>query len=303
VEKTIDKVTYKSKLVRVQRLVNIRSAKAYRAVSNKSLCILTGLNPIDIKVEEAFQFYHLNKGSTKEEALVDRDMEVKYCHHPTEMINFLTENNEETSTIQMFTDGSKSEQGVGAGVAIFKSGTHIKSLKYKLNKKMHQQSSRATGDIESTRVYRNLQTEDKMTTIYTDSRMTLVSLKSSKIHTFLIEEMRRKLMEMEKINWKVQLCWVKAHVGIQENKLADTLAKEAATNADIIECYKKVPKSVVISELGEISVEKWQREWDQTTKGKITKEYLPIVADRLNMKINITHNFTSMVTGHGNIRS
>jgi len=59
----------------------------------------------------------------------------------------------------------------------------------------------------------------------------------------------------------------------------------------------------VISELGEISVEKWQREWDQTTKERITKEYFPLVADRLNMKINITHNFTSMVTGHGNIRS
>jgi hypothetical protein len=70
-----------------------------------------------------------------------------------------------------------------------------------------------------------------------------------------------------------------------------------------MECYKKVQKSVVISELGEISVEKWQREWDQTTKGKITKEYFPIVADRLNMKINITYNFTSMVMGHRNIRS
>jgi hypothetical protein len=59
----------------------------------------------------------------------------------------------------------------------------------------------------------------------------------------------------------------------------------------------------VISELGEISVEKWQREWNQTTKGKITKEYFPVVDDRLNMKINITHNFTFMVTGHGNIKS
>jgi hypothetical protein len=73
--------------------------------------------------------------------------------------------------------------------------------------------------------------------------------------------------------------------------------------ADIIECCKKVPKSVVISELGEISAEKWQSKWDQTTKGKITKEYFPIIADRLNKKINITHNFTSIVTGHGNTRS
>jgi len=104
-------------------------------------------------------------------------------------------------------------------------------------------------------------------------------------------------MEMGKINWKIQFCWVKAHVGIQGNELANTSAKEAVTNADIVECYKKIPKSVVIS------VEKWQREWDQTTKGEITKEYFPVVADRLKMKINITQNFTTVATGQGNIRS
>ena len=46
-----------------------------------------------------------------------------------------------------------------------------------------------------------------------------------------------------------------------------------------------------------------KRERDQRAKGKITKEYFPVVADRLNMRINITHNFTPMVTRHGNIRS
>jgi hypothetical protein len=35
----------------------------------------------------------------------------------------------------------------------------------------------------------------------------------------------------------------------------------------------------------------------------VSKEYFPMVADTLNMKINIAYNFTSMVTGHGNIRS
>jgi len=59
----------------------------------------------------------------------------------------------------------------------------------------------------------------------------------------------------------------------------------------------------VISELEGISVEKWQREWDQTTKGRTTKEYFLVVAERLKMKINITQNFTSIVTGHGNISS
>ena len=108
---------------------------------------------------------------------------------------------------------------------------------------------------------------------------------------------------MRKINWKIQFKWITAHVGILENELGDELANKAVKRADILECYKKVPKNVVISELGERSVEKWQREWDQTTKGQITKEYFPAVTDRLNMKINITHNFTCMVTGQGNIRS
>ena len=46
------KASYKSKLIRVQRLINIRIAKSYCTVSNKALCILTGLTPIAIKIEE-----------------------------------------------------------------------------------------------------------------------------------------------------------------------------------------------------------------------------------------------------------
>jgi hypothetical protein len=133
--KVIDRINYKLKLIRVQRLINIKFAKAYRTVSNEEICILTGLNPIAIKIEEAVQFYELTRGSTKDEALIDYDRGVKYWQHPAETISYLTEHNEETSTIQIFTDESKSEQGVGAGIAIFRSRKHIKSLNYKSNKR------------------------------------------------------------------------------------------------------------------------------------------------------------------------
>ena len=36
-----------------------------------------------------------------------------------------------------------------------------------------------------------------------------------------------------------------------------------------------------------------------STKGKITKDFFPDVKERLNMNINLTQNFTAMVTGHG----
>jgi len=47
---------------------------------------------------------------------------------------------------------------------------------------------------------------------------------------------------MGKTNWKIQFRWVKAHVGIRENELADTLPKEPTTNVDFKESYKEALK-------------------------------------------------------------
>jgi aspartokinase len=63
--------------------------------------------------------------------------------------------------------------------------------------------------------------------------------------------------------------------------------------------HHKIPKSVVMKDLGEESVKKWQRKWTQTTKGRTTKEYFPEVAEILKMKLQLTQNFTAIVSGHG----
>ena len=98
-------------------------------VSNEALCILTGMTPIAINIEEAAQIYQLTTGNTKgEEALVDSHMEVKHWQHPAETTTRILEDTDDKSPIQIFTDGSKAEKGVGAGIAIFKSRHHIKSL-------------------------------------------------------------------------------------------------------------------------------------------------------------------------------
>ena len=110
-------------------------------------------------------------------------------------------------------------------------------------------------------------------------------------------------MEMKKIQWHIQFCCSKAHVGIQRKETADILAKEATTSTDTQESYDKVPKIVVKSDLEILSVKKWEREWGQSPKGQITKQYFPDIANRLNMKLNLTHNFTLTVTGHGNINT
>jgi hypothetical protein len=59
----------------------------------------------------------------------------------------------------------------------------------------------------------------------------------------------------------------------------------------------------VLSELNDHGVTTWQSDWDHTTKGAITKSFFPNIADWLKLKINVTPNFTTMATGHGNIKS
>jgi len=41
---------------------------------------------------------------------------------------------------------------------------------------------------------------------------------------------------------------------------------------------------------------------ETTNKGRTTKEYFPNVAERLQKK-NLTQNFTTLVTGHGNLKT
>ena len=49
----------KAKYIRVQRLINLRMAKAYRTISHEALCILTGILPINIRAEEAATLYNI----------------------------------------------------------------------------------------------------------------------------------------------------------------------------------------------------------------------------------------------------
>jgi hypothetical protein len=58
----------------------------------------------------------------------------------------------------------------------------------------------------------------------------------------------------------------------------------------------------VISELKDQSLKQWQNEWVQTTKGAITKSFFPKIVDRMKLTINATLDFTTTVTGHGNIK-
>ena len=67
--------------------------------------------------------------------MIDKDTTSKHWLHPAVTMNILIDNNEDKSKLQIFTDGSKGEREVGTGIAIYTTGTHSKSLKYRLDVK------------------------------------------------------------------------------------------------------------------------------------------------------------------------
>ena len=102
----INKKCYKTKLTRIQRLINIRIAKAYRTVSNEALCIITGLTPIDIKIEETGKFYDITKRKGKQ---YDSEMEVRNWIHPAKNVNIIEAIEDSPHYLKAYTDGSKNK--------------------------------------------------------------------------------------------------------------------------------------------------------------------------------------------------
>jgi hypothetical protein len=96
---------------------------------------------------------------------------------------------------------------------------------------------------------------------------------------------------LERTNWTIEFSWVKTHVGIYGNELADQLAKAAACNRDTTVSFDRIPKSTLYSKIEEEAIQKWQKEWENCRKAATTKQLFPNVRDRVKLNIHVYPNF------------
>jgi len=112
-------------------------AKAYCTVSHEALCIITGMTPIELKIEEATKTYQANRVNTNDNKNFEADTTPINWQHPADAaIRTHEEEEEEDNPIQIFTDGSKAERGVGSGIAVYGPGENIKTIQRRLNKNL-----------------------------------------------------------------------------------------------------------------------------------------------------------------------
>jgi hypothetical protein len=70
--RALEKEKYQNKVTRVQRLINIKMANAYRTMSSEALCAITGMTPMHIKKEEAAELYHRISSHMKDNEQFDK---------------------------------------------------------------------------------------------------------------------------------------------------------------------------------------------------------------------------------------
>jgi hypothetical protein len=149
------------------------------------------MTPIIIKTEEAVKQHNIRKRKGNQTQLIDRQVELNTWPHPADVVKIIEGNGYKEQTIQIYTDGSKNEHGVGSGVAIFVGKELQAQLKFKLDNKCSKNQAEQLAIAKELEVIDAIHIEEnspRLTAIFTDSKITIDSLKNVNNHSYLIEK-------------------------------------------------------------------------------------------------------------------
>jgi len=208
-------------LKRVQRLINIKIARAYRTTSHEALCVLTGMTPVLIDLGSQAKICHNTRGSEKSEQY-DVPKHYSQWNHPADALEIKQKREGREYTVEIYTDGSKSSGGVGSGIAIFEN--HLShQLMYRLADECSNNQAEQLAIVKALqklRDFRHLHEMQRSAAVYTESKITLDAIANPRNHQHLVEQIRG-VRSLEKDNWFIHFTWVKAHNDNLGNELAD----------------------------------------------------------------------------------
>ena len=293
-----------AKYKRIQRLMNIKIAKAYRTISYEASCVIAGEPPIEILLGQKVQTYVNTKVNNSD---YDAPLEVRHWRHPAELVTIREAKNGTLYTTEVYTDGSKTGDKVGAAGVVFENGKMVHQMQFKLHGHCTNNQAEQIAILKTLEKLEELQAGqngiyDKHVALYTDSKITLDLLQNPFKRNRLIEFIRNKITDLENLRCFMHFGWIKGHTGIEGNEIVDKLAKEAALKEGPI-AYAKIPREVITTREKEYGLNMWQKQWKNTGKGAVTKTFFPSVRSRLQTKIPGFPEFTTMMTGHGKIRT
>lgn len=168
--------------------------------------------------------------------------------------------------IEIFTDGSKTPIGTGAGVVIYSvKDKCYNSFKVKLNKLC----SIYTAELVAIKAgLKSIEkTKNTTCTIYSDSKSSLLSLNQYNPKLQILKEIHSLILKITQNNTKVSFCWVPAHCDIKGNELADKQAKIAANITRT--CLKPISASDMKPHIKQQILSFWITKWQSLSHNKL----------------------------------
>ena len=135
--------------------------------------MIAGVQPIQITIEQKVQTYMATKIKNPE---YNAPLEVRYWPHPAELPTIREVENGSTYTTEVYTDGSKIGDNVGAAGIIFVNGKMVHQLKFKLQGHCSNIQAEQIANLKVLGKLEELQEghgNDKLVAIYTDNKITL----------------------------------------------------------------------------------------------------------------------------------
>ncbi|GBL96189.1 hypothetical protein AVEN_118736-1 [Araneus ventricosus] len=189
---------------------------------------------------------------------------------PTEEQISLDDGGGITSGIRIYTDGSKTEKGVGAASCVWSE----QNIVYRWLAKLQDYNTFFQAELLAFKHATDLSTSlpHQPITILVDNQASVQAAANSRSRNTTAREICKSFIT----NKHIHISWIKAHVGYDGNEEADGLAEEAA-EPERDPLSVKAPISFLKS-IFKKQMEDWQSDWEEEDTERPTFNILPRVS-------------------------
>jgi len=209
----------KSKLQQIQITFLIYITKAYRTISHEALLAIAGIMPLDQAMHLNKDIRAISKDQTTNAVMpklkkIEIPVKTRGIHPKDSHIRVDLSGTEGSAKVSIYTDGSKTENHVGASMVAVKNSTEIHTETQRLNITCTVFQAEFCGIIMAVDWIQNQRQKTSSYAINVDSKAALLAIANKHTTHPLAAATRLKTIELRKYT-SITFHWVKGHAGLK----------------------------------------------------------------------------------------